>query len=115
MVKKGVTSSDFVKRLEDPKTKGFGDMEVMQMTEDQFRKLAVTSRRVSNFTRALRKRGYTEFSNAWGTRIVLEANRKMSEVAGLLDKLQGGIDDREQAQINAMVRARGKKDLRYIA
>jgi len=32
-----------------------------------------------------------------------------------LDKLQGGIDDREQAQINAMVRARGKKDLRYIA
>lgn len=115
MVKKGVTSEQFVKRLEDPRSKGFGDMEVMKMTEEQFRELAVTSRKVSNFSRRLKKKGYTEFSNAWGTRIVLEANRKMSEVAGLLDKLQGGIDDKEQAQINAMVRARGKADLRYIA
>ncbi len=115
MAKKGVTSDEFVDNIENKRGKTFGDMDVMQMTEDQFKKLAQSSRNVSNFTKKLKKSGYTEFSNAWGTKILVDANNKMSQVAGLLDKLQGGIDDREQAEINSMVKAKARGDLRYIA
>ena len=111
---KGMTSKQFIRDMESSE-KGFSDANVTGMTQAQFVELASTAKTVSNFAKKLKKQGHTEFSTAWGTKILIDANHKMSEVAGLLEKLAGGIDDQEQAAINSMARARAKKDLRYIA
>lgn len=114
MVRKGATSKDFIRNMEVP-GEGMTDGEITGMSKREFIKLVKTSGKISNFTRKMKKKGHTEFSTAWGTKILIDANQEMSKAVGLLEKLQGGINDKEQAEINSMVKARGRKDLRYIA
>ena len=111
---KGITSKQFVNMLENKGSNKFGDMNVMQMSEEEFKKLAMSSGRVSNFTRKLKKMGYTDFSTAWGTKIIVNANVKASQLTSLMEMMQGGISDSEQAKLNSMIKAKGRKNLEYI-
>lgn len=109
----GITSNEFAKIME---TKGrMSDKDIVGMEEEQVHNILRNNPTVAKSARALKRKGMTEFSIGWTVRLLLAANKRMSEMAGLLDKLAGGLSQREVGQINQTVKKRSKDNLRYIA
>jgi len=113
-MKKGMTSAEFIKRMEDAKAEPFGDREVIGLDANEFEKKVMTSKKISDFARSLRKEGVTEFGTGWGTRILMQMQKDMSQTGMMLQALVGGLQKSEVEKINEAQKIRATKALGYI-
>lgn len=113
-MKKGMTSTEFIKRMEDAKAEPFGDRDVVGLDANEFEKQVLTSKKVSNFVRNLRKEGVTEFGTGWATRILMQIQKDMGQTGMMLQALVGGLQKSEVEKINEAQKERATKALGYI-
>ncbi len=111
--KLGITSRQFVNIME--KEGHIDDMRIITLTPGQLVSIMKKSETVSNSVRALKRKGMTEFSIGWTIRMLLRAQKDMRAMAGMMEKLAGGLTRAEVKSINRTVEKRKVESLDYIA
>lgn len=111
--KLGMTSQEFVDVME--KEGSISDKKIISLSPMQVLELVKNTQTVSAAVEVLEKKGLTEFSIGYLLRMMMMANRKMAKIAGVVEKLAGGLSDPEVESINREVAQRGKDTLNYIA
>lgn len=111
--KRGMTSGDFIRTIE---AGGISDDMIIGMNQKEFENTIRRNDKVADFTKDLKRGGFSEFSNGWASRMLVDMNKVAEEKMGLMEMLRHiAEEEREESKLNKMIKARGNKDLRYIA
>jgi hypothetical protein len=115
-MEKGVTSSQFIERMEKTDKQPFGDEQVTGLTAQQFKDIVTKEDTISQTVRDFKEAGLTEFSAGWSTRMLMQAQMEMSKLASEIQSMVSGIagGQTEAEKINKDMERRSRRNLGYI-
>jgi len=111
----GMTSSEFIKRMESASKKPFGDKDITGISVDKFSEIACSSDTISGTVAKMKELGMTEFGLGTSAHILVQANKQAHEAAtgmAQIADLLGGLMCKGGAE--AGIRAKSRKNLEYV-